>query len=111
MQKTLSRSTVLLLPLLVACSPNPSAEEVIDKTTPAICAKGRECYGEEKYLQAYPGGDDDCIKRTKDGVKEKRKEDLDNPSVCTDEEVDKCITDLKAAQCKEGGLPDVPCKC
>jgi hypothetical protein len=100
------------LSALIACITNPSAEEVVNRTTPAICAKTKECSGDAKFTAAFPGGVDDCVTKTKDEFKKKNGDKLGATSVCTDDEVDKCIKDLQAAPCGAGGaLPPVPCDC
>lgn len=97
---------------LVACVTNPSAEEVVNKTTPTICAKTKECSGDAKFTLAFPGGVDECVTKTKDEFRKKNADKLDATSVCTDDEVDKCMKDFSAAACGAGGaLPPVPCGC
>ena len=94
---------------LAACTDHPSGEEVVDRSVPVICAKTQECSG-ALFELAYPGGLSACESSTKEKVKASR--DLDGDSVCTDDELNKCLDQFKAAACKEdGSIPDVPCKC
>ena len=103
---------VSFLTLLAACTSNPSAEEVVDQSTPVICEKVKECRGELAFSMAYPGGIDECVSRTKAEVQKKYGDDLEASSVCTDEELEKCISDLRAAPCPaDGSAPPVPCNC
>ncbi|MBX3259672.1 MAG: hypothetical protein KIS78_08365 [Labilithrix sp.] len=98
--------------LVAACSGRPSVEEVLDRSSPVICEKAKECAGELTFSTAYPGGVDECVTKTKDAGKQKYGSDLDKSSVCTDEELDKCLEDLKAATCPaDKSLPPVPCDC
>ena len=114
-EKTLRSSFVaasLLVASLVACTGKPSAQEVVDRSTPVICEKAKECSGELAFSMAYPGGVDDCVTKTKADASKKYGDDLDRSSVCTDEELEKCLQDLKAATCPaDKSLPPVPCNC
>lgn len=105
--------TVLLVPsLLVACADRPSAQEVVDKSTPVICEKVKECSGDLRFGAAYPGGVDECVTKTKAEASKKYGDDLEKSSVCTDEELDKCLQDFKAVACPaDGTAPPVPCDC
>ena len=103
---------VSFLTLLAACTSNPTAEEVVDQSTPVICEKVKECSGELAFAAAYPGGVDDCVTRTKAEAKKKYGDKLDGQSVCTDEEVERCLQDLRAAECPaDGSPPAAPCNC
>ena len=100
------------LALLAACSSKPTAEEVVNQSTPAICEKVKECSGEAAFAAAYPGGVDDCVTRTKAEAKKKYGDKLDAESVCTDDEVERCLEDLRGAACgADGSPPPVPCNC
>ncbi|MBX3205270.1 MAG: hypothetical protein KF764_09380 [Labilithrix sp.] len=102
----------VLVAVLAACSGRPSVEEVVDRSSPVICEKAKECSGELTFSTAYPGGVDECVTKTKDASKKKYGDDLNKSSVCTDEELDKCLQDLKAATCPaDKSLPPVPCDC
>src|SRR4051794_11810638 len=87
---------------LIGCSDKPSAQEVVDRSTPAICEKAKECSGDASFALAYSGGVDECVSKAKAEVTKKYGDDLEKSSVCTDEELDKCIQDLKAAACPAG---------
>jgi hypothetical protein len=96
--------------LATACTTNPTAQEVVDRSTPPICEKAKQCLS--TFAVAYPGGIDDCVAKTKDAASKKYGSDLEKSSVCTDDEVSKCIEDLKAAACPPGEtMPEIPCKC
>lgn len=103
---------VLAATALVACTSRPSAGEVVDQSTPVICAKSKECAGDTVFALAHPGGVDECVTKTKAEVKKQYGADLDKDSVCTDDELDKCLTNFKAAACPAGSsLPKLPCNC
>ena len=105
-------ASFIITAVVAGCTGRPSAEEVVDRSTPAICEKAKECSGELSFSSAYPGGVDECITKTKAEAKKKYGADLQKSSVCTDEELDKCLQDLKAAECPAGkAMPDVPCDC
>ena len=113
MNRVLSAALLLSSIFLgVACKSDehPTGSEVVDRSAPAICDKQKECQG-ALFELAYPGGVGECVTKTSASVKAQGK-DLSAESVCTDEELTKCIDDLKAAACKEdGSMPDVPCRC
>lgn len=93
---------------------HPTGHEVVDRSTPVICEKAKQCAGDAKFSRTY-GSVDDCVAKTKAGV-EAQRSDLDKHSVCSDTEVDKCLDDLRAAPCPAqpaGGvaLPAAPCDC
>jgi len=97
--------------LAIACSSNPTVQEVINQSSPAICEKLKEC-SPATFAQAYPGGVDDCVTKTKDTSAKKYGSDLSKQSVCTDDEVTKCLNDFKAQACPaNGSSPTVPCNC
>jgi hypothetical protein len=99
-----------LLMLVAACTSRPSVQEVLDQSTPPICEKSKECAG-AAFAVAYPGGVDECVSKTKAEASKKYGGDLDKSSVCSDEELDKCLKDFKAAACPATGLPKIPCDC
>lgn len=102
---------ILTLACAAACSTNPSAQEVVDKSTPIICAKLKECQG-AAFTLAYPGDVDECVTKTKAAASSKYGGDLGKSSVCTDDELDKCLNDFKAETCPaDGSAPAVPCNC
>lgn len=102
----------MFLGLVSACTTGPTAQDVVDESTPAICEKVKECSGEIAFSRAYPGGVEDCVTRTKAEVSKKYGDDLERRSVCTDEQLDKCISDLRAATCPaDGSAPAAPCDC
>lgn len=104
-------AVLLITASAAACSSNPTAQEVVDQSTPAICEKSSEC-APAAFAVAYPGGREECISKTKTEVTKSYGGDLEKTSVCTDDELDKCLKDLKAATCPAGGsLPKVPCNC
>jgi hypothetical protein len=108
---TTSLLALLTVALATACSANPTAQEVIDKSAPPICEKAKECAA-ASFAISYPGGVDECVTKTKSEVSKKYGSDLEKSSVCTDDELDKCIKDLKASACPAGeALPQIPCKC
>src|SRR4051812_33540045 len=82
--------------LAMACNLGPSAQDVVDKAAPAVCDKTKECSGELLFGSAYPGGVDECVTKTKDALKKKYGNDLDKRSVCDDDQLDKCVKDIKA---------------
>lgn len=87
-------------------------EEVIDQSAPVICEKVKECSGELAFGLAYRGGVDDCVARTNAEAKKKYGDKLDAQSVCTDEEVENCLDDLRKSECPaDGSAPAVPCNC
>ena len=94
------RPTTIVAGLLgafaAACSANPTAQEVVDRSTPPICEKAKECAA-LSFALSYAGGVDECVTKTKSEVAKKYGSDLEKSSVCTDEELDKCIKDLKAS--------------
>ena len=100
------------LSLGAGCNPNPSAQEVVDRSAPALCKKAQEC-GAASFATAYPGGVDDCTAKTKATVSKQYGSDLSRSSVCTDDEVDSCMKALEAEACPADGslLPAVPCNC
>lgn len=99
------------LGLVAGCTSNPSAQEVVDQSTPVICDKSKECAGAGFDL-AYPGGVDECVSKTKASLSQKYGSDLEKSSTCTDDELTKCLDDFKAAACAaNGSLPPVPCNC
>ncbi|CAN5924421.1 hypothetical protein BH11MYX4_BH11MYX4_47670 [soil metagenome] len=101
---------LLSVALAAACTTNPTAQEVVDQSTPPICEKAKQCL--TSFAVAYPGGVDECVTKTKDAAAKKYGSDLEKHSVCTDEELTKCIQDLNAAACPPGEtLPEIPCKC
>ena len=87
--KTLGLFTLALssAAVVLACSPHPTAQEVVDKTAPVACEKAKSCNGDGKFNLAYPNGIDDCIKKVKTESEKKFGSDLSKSSVCTDEEV------------------------
>ena len=96
----------------VACTSDerPTGAEVVDRSAPVLCEKQKECQA-TLFEVAYPGGVSECTTRTSNTVKAQRK-DLSAESVCTDDELTKCLNDLKAAACKkDGSIPDIPCRC
>ena len=100
------------LAVLAACTGRPSAQEVVDRSAPAICEKAKECSSELSFSTAYPGGVDECVTKTKSEATKKYGDDLEKSSVCTDEELEKCLGDFKATACPSGSAPpDVPCDC
>lgn len=116
MKTGLVATSLLALTLLLACSPHPTAGEVVDRTAPVACEKAKQCNGDAKFELAYPGGATDCVNRVKSESEKKLGSDLSKSSVCTDEEVDKCLEDLKNATCPEQKatelvLPAAPCNC
>jgi hypothetical protein len=97
--------------LAIACNGNPTVQEVIDQSSPPICEKLKEC-SPASFPLAYPGGVDECVTKTKDASAKKYGSDLSKHSVCTDEEVSKCLNDFKAQACPaDGSSPTVPCNC
>ena len=106
-------SLVVLLTAAVGvtgCSSNPTVQEVLDQSSPPICEKAKECL--KSFSLAYPGGIDECVTKTKNAASKQYGSDLDKQSVCTDEELTKCLNDLKAAACPPGEtMPEPPCKC
>jgi hypothetical protein len=105
-------SALLLVGALAACTSDPTAEDVVNRATPVICEKTKECRGEALFSLAYPGGTDECVSKTKEQVSRKYGDDLDRRSTCTEEELEKCLDDFKAAKCGDSGeLPPVPCDC
>jgi hypothetical protein len=102
---------VLTVAFAAACSVNPTAQEVVDRSTPPICEKAKECAA-ASFALTYAGGVDECVTKTKSEVAKKYGSDLEKSSVCTDDELDACIKDLKASACPPGeALPQIPCKC
>lgn len=97
--------------LAIACSSNPTVQEVIDQSSPPICEKLKEC-SPTTFPLAYPGGVTECVTKTKDASAKKYGSDLSKSSVCTDDEVTKCLNDFKALACPaDGSTPNVPCNC
>lgn len=97
--------------LAIACSSNPTVREVIDQSSPPICEKLKEC-SSAAFPLAYPGGVDECVTKIKDASAKKYGSDLSKSSVCTDDEVTKCLSDFKAQACPaDGSTPTVPCNC
>lgn len=107
-----SLSVLALAGVLAAgCSSNPSAQEVVDQSTPVICAKYQECLGATFQL-TYPGGVDECTSKTRGAAEKKYGSDLDRSSTCTDDELTKCLDTFEATACGANGeLPAVPCNC
>ena len=104
-------AALLTVLLVAACTGHPSVEEVVDRSTPPICDKTKECAG-AAFTVAYPGGVDECVTKTKVEAKKKYGNDLSKNSSCTDEELNKCLQDFKALACPAGGgRPKVPCDC
>ena len=102
---------VLLGAFAAACSAHPTAQEAVDRSTPPICEKAKECAA-ASFALTYAGGVDECVTKLKSEVAKKFGSDLEKSSVCTDDELDKCIKDLKASACPPGeALPQIPCKC
>lgn len=102
---------LVALTLVAACSAHPSVQEVVDRSTPPICEKTKECAA-AAFTVAYPGGVDECVSKTKAAATKKYGNDLSKSSVCTDDELDKCLSDFKAAACPPGAaLPAIPCNC
>lgn len=100
---------------VVACSTHPSAREVVDRTAPVACDKVKQCNGDDKFNQAYATMDD-CIAKVKSESEKKFGSDLDKASKCTDDEVTKCLDDLKNATCPPQQatqlvVPPAPCDC
>ena len=97
--------------LLAACTGRPTVQEVVDKSASPICEKTKEC-SSAGFDLAYPGGVTECVTKTKEAATKKYGGDLDKSSVCTDEELDKCLQDFKAAACPaDSAAPKVPCDC
>lgn len=112
-----SRTVVFSLSLVAlavsaGCSSKPSGQDVIDESVPVICQKLAECEGDKNFKIVFPGGQDECVSKTKRSVSASRGGDLDKTSVCSDDELTTCLDDFKAAKCTEGGgLPSFPCNC
>jgi hypothetical protein len=117
MQPATTRPTLRLLAFLsvtvfAACVGRPTAGEVVDQSAPVICEKSKECAGEGVFALAYPGGVDECVEKTKADASKKFGDDLDKSSVCTDDELAKCLDDFKTAACPaDGSTPKPPCDC
>lgn len=61
---------------------------------------------------AFPGGVDECVTKIKDASAKKYGSDLSKSSVCTDDELTKCLSDFKAQACPaDGSTRAVPCNC
>lgn len=103
-------ASTLVVACLFACG-GPTAGEVSERSSKPICEKVKECAGDESFMQAYPGGVEECVVTTTAKVKEGL-EDVDSQSVCTDAEVDKCLADLKAMTCPDDiAKLKPPCEC
>lgn len=112
---TSPRSLLVALPsallVLAACTGRPSAEEVVDRSSPVICDKAKECVS--TFALSFPGGTSECVTKVKAETTKKYGGDLDGKvSACTDEEVDACLQKLKTAACPgDDKLPQPPCDC
>jgi hypothetical protein len=102
---------------VVACVEvdNPPVEEVINRASPVVCEKAKECNG-DKFGVAYPGGMDSCVEQVKSETRKKLGDDTSKISKCTEDEVNECLAKLKSSQCpaQTGStlvLPPVPCDC
>jgi hypothetical protein len=103
--------SAFVLTCLVACG-GPTWGEVAERFSQPGCKKIKECGDEKKFAAAFPGGVDECARKTVAEMKTARPDDWDARSVCTDEEVDKCIKDFEAMACPPN-IDDlkVPCDC
>lgn len=112
MHRPLAASLALISLLAFGCSSNPTAREVVDRSTPITCDKIKQCSGDAAFAAAFPNGTSECVEKTKAQVSQKFGGDLDKSSVCDDAQLTKCLDDFKAAACKANGQPpDVPCDC
>lgn len=110
-----SPATVLVLTLtlvvLAACTGKTTAQAVVDRSSPVICEKTKQCTA-ALFAVAYPNGVDECVTKTKAEAQKKYGGDLSKSSVCTDDELDSCLNTFKGEACPAGGgLPKVPCDC
>ncbi|MBK6695314.1 MAG: hypothetical protein IPG50_24350 [Myxococcales bacterium] len=101
---------VVLSSVTAACAGRPSVQEVLDQSTPVICEKLKEC-APTSFTAAFPGGVDECTSKTKAEASKKYGSDVSKSSVCTDDELETCLKDYKAAACSGGTAPKIPCDC
>ena len=66
---------------------HPTGHEVVDRSTPVICEKAKQCAGDAKFSRTY-GSVDDCVAKTKAGV-EAQRSDLDVVSAAKRLDVDR----------------------
>lgn len=98
--------------LAFGCSTRPTVTEVIDTSAQPICAKIKECAGDEEYAKLWPDGVEQCVTVNSQRLKDAHKDQLDKASVCTDHELDLCLQNLKNATCP-ADYKDLraPCDC
>lgn len=102
--------TAGMVAILAGCGgSNPTVGEALDRTAPAICEKLKEC-NSTAFEGRFPNGNDECAQFVKDEMK--KRIDLNATSKCDNDTLDKCVADLKAAQCPaDSALPTPPCDC
>jgi len=76
-------------------------EDVAQQYAKAYCVKVEECMGEDAFAATYPGGQTECAAGSLKihGTNEK--------SICSQEEWDKCTSDLKKTTCVMGDAGDL----
>lgn len=110
-----SRSAVLLSILscafVASCSDQPTPEEVVDRTIPALCAKAEAC-SPSAFASAFPSGPSQCVATVEAEAMQRDGSNPEKRSACSDSELDQCLQDLDAADCEEDELlPKLPCNC
>jgi hypothetical protein len=109
----MKKQCVLALTLtLAACLVNPTVGEVVDDFGPPFCDRVKEC-NPGTFELAYPGGQADCVNKAREALKKQKGNDvLEKRSVCTQEEVDICVEDVKKVECSTLSSPPPSCnKC
>jgi hypothetical protein len=100
----------VLFVALAACSLGPTAQDVVDRSSPVVCDKAKQCIS--TFDLSFPGGTAECTTKVKAEAEKKYGGDLARHSTCTDDELETCLQKLKTAACPGGDkLPQPPCDC
>lgn len=84
--------------LVVACTSNPSAKDIVQEVSPAVCKREQAC-DPHMFLLIYSGDTDESrVASCVDAAV--RKVGDDGAGACSADEVNRCKADIEAAPCE-----------